>query len=208
MEKGTKSKRTSLEQLGLSKVANAHWNLSAEELIDISIKNNLGKLTNKGCLAVDTGEFTGRAPKDRFVVYDDITKDTVWWDGPNHKFDSDNFDSLQNKLLNYLEGKDVYIRDAYACADENYRLNIRVINELPWTNLFAHNMFLRLKEEEILDFEPDWTLICATNFRADARVDGTRQHNFAILNFTKKTIIIGGTAYTGEIKKGIFSILN
>jgi phosphoenolpyruvate carboxykinase (ATP) len=102
----------------------------------------------------------------------------------------------------------VWVRDAYACADPAYRLNIRVINENPWSNLFAHNMFLRPEEHELENFEPEWHIIQAPGFKADPAVDGTRQHNFAVLSFTHKTILIGGTGYTGEMKKGIFSVLN
>ena len=108
----------------------------------------------------------------------------------------------------YLAGREVYVRDAYACADDTYRLNLRVVTEFPWSNMFASNMFLRPTKEEILDFNPEWNVVCAPGFMADAEIDGTRQHNFAIINFTKKMILIGGTGYTGEIKKGIFSVLN
>jgi phosphoenolpyruvate carboxykinase (ATP) len=112
-------------------------------------------------------------------------------------------------MLDYLGDKqEVWIRDAYACADPKFRLNIRVINENPWSNLFAYNMFLRPTEEELENFEPEWHIIQAPGFKADPAVDGTRQHNFAMVSFTHKTILIGGTGYTGEMKKGIFSVLN
>ena len=111
-------------------------------------------------------------------------------------------------MVAYLQNKEVYVRDAYACADEKHRMNIRVATEFPWSNLFADNMFLRPTKEEVLNFEPEWRIVCAPGFYADPETDGTRQHNFAVLNFTKKMILIGGTAYTGEIKKGIFSVLN
>ena len=111
-------------------------------------------------------------------------------------------------MKSFLVEKDVYVRDTYACADPKFRLNIRVVSELPWSNLFAHNMFLRPTKDEIQNFIPDWHIVCVPNFKADPAIDGTRQHNFAVLNFTKKMILIGGTGYTGEIKKGIFSALN
>ena len=111
-------------------------------------------------------------------------------------------------MLSHIENKEIWVRDCYACADPDYRLNIRVINENPWSNLFAYNMFLRPKEEELENFKPDWHIIQMPSFNADASTDGTRQHNFAVINFTRKIILIGGTGYTGEIKKGIFSILN
>src|SRR5690606_18560077 len=126
----------------------------------------------------------------------------------NIPFDAAKFDALYSRVMNYLSGKEVFVRDAYACADDQYRLNIRVINEQPWMNLFAYNMFLRPEEEELENFKEDWLIVNAPNFYADPERDGTRQHNFAILNFGKKIALIGGTGYTGEIKKGIFSALN
>ena len=168
----------------------------------------MGIIADNGALSVNTGEFTGRSPKDRFIVEDDITRDSVWWGDINIKFDAKKFDALYNKVINYLEGKELYVRDAYVCADNNYRLNIRVVNDYPWSNIFAYNMFLRPTEEEVKSWEPDWTIIQAPAFMAIPAEDGTRQHNFAIMNFTKKILLIGGTGYTGEMKKGIFSALN
>lgn len=205
---GTRAEGATLAYLGLSNVEAAYWNLSVPELVEDAILRGDGVITNTGALAVDTGEFTGRSPKDKFIVFDDITKDTVWWGDVNIKFDSAKFDDLYNRMTAYLAGKEVYVRDSYACADPKYRLNIRVVTEYPWSNLFANNLFLRPTEEEVLNFAPDWHIINAPGFKADPAIDGTRQHNFAILNLTRKCIIIGGTAYTGEIKKGIFSLLN
>lgn len=205
---GRKADAASLESIGLGRIANAYWNLSPAELVEETIINGQGVLTNTGALAVDTGEFTGRSPKDRFVVYDELTKDSVWWGEVNIRFDSDKFDQLYHRITAYLANRDVYVRDAYACSDPRYKLGIRVVTEFPWSNMFAYNMFLRPQAEEIDQFNPDWHIVCAPGFLADPEIDGTRQHNFAILNFSKKIIIIGGTAYTGEIKKGIFSALN
>ena len=126
----------------------------------------------------------------------------------NIPFSSNNFDKLYDKVVSYLSKKEIFVRDSYACADCNYKLNIRVVNEYPWSNMFAYNMFLRPTVDELANFSPEWTIINAPGFMADPSVDGTRQHNFAILNFTKKIALIGGTGYTGEIKKGIFSALN
>lgn len=205
---GRKAEGASLDHLGLSRVSNAYWNLTPAELVEETLMAGQGILTNTGALAVDTGEFTGRSPQDRFVVADENTNDSVWWGPVNMKFDPAKFDALYNRMCAYLANRDVYVRDAYACADPKYRLNIRVVTEFPWSNMFASNMFLRPTAEEIDAFETDWHVVCAPGFHADPEIDGTRQHNFAILNFTKKMIIIGGTAYTGEIKKGIFSVLN
>ncbi len=201
------TKSISLKNLGI-KNATIRYQLSSSELHAETLAKKQGVESSLGAIAVNTGEFTGRSPKDRFIVKDEITKDEVWWSDINLPFDSDKFDSLYNKVIDYLSEKEIFVRDSYACADENYKLNIRVVNEYSWSNMFAYNMFLRPTEEELKDFSPEWTVINAPGFMANPEVDGTRQHNFAILNFTRKIALIGGTGYTGEIKKGIFSALN
>jgi phosphoenolpyruvate carboxykinase (ATP) len=201
------TKTFELESYGI-KNAKIYYQLSPEELHNLTIEKGQGVEASSGALAVNTGEFTGRSPKDRFIVKDDITKNKVWWGDINIPFDANKFDKLYNKVVGYLSGKEVFVRDSYACADENYKLNIRVINEFPWSNQFANNMFLRPTEAELEHFLPEWTVVNAPGFMAVPDEDGTREHNFAILNFTKKIALIGGTGYTGEIKKGIFSALN
>ena len=201
------TKTISLEKYGI-KNAKINYQLSPNELQSKAIENGQGVETLNDTLAVNTGEFTGRSPQDRFIVKDDITKDRIWWGDINIPFESDKFQKLYDKVVDYLSEKEVYVRDSYACADNDYRLNIRVINEYPWSNMFAYNMFLRPTENELENFEPEWTVVNAPGFMADAKIDGTRQHNFAILDFTRKIALIGGTCYTGEIKKGIFSALN
>ncbi len=206
---GKKNENANLnESIGLTNLGNQFWNLSPSELIEDTIISGQGVLTETGALAIETGEFTGRSPKDRFIVCDEKTEDAVWWGGINIKFSPDKFDALYNRMKAYLAGKDVYVRDAFACADEDHKLSLRVTTEFPWSNHFAHNMFIRPSDEEIQSFNAEWNVVCAPGFMADPEIDGTRQHNFAILNFTKKMAIIGGTGYTGEIKKGIFSVLN
>ncbi len=200
-------KMISLEQYGI-KNATINYNLSSDELHDITINKGQGVEAASGALAINTGEFTGRSPKDRFIVKDAKTADEIWWGDINIPFDGDKFQKLYDKVVDYLSEKEVFVRDSYACADEDYKLNIRVINERPWSNMFAHNMFLRPTEAELQNFSPEWTVVNAPGFMADPAVDGTRQHNFAILDFTRKIALIGGTGYTGEIKKGIFSALN
>lgn len=206
---GKKGNNANLEQsIGLTNLGDQYWNLTPAELVEHAIISGQGMLTETGAIAIETGEFTGRSPKDRFVVCDEKTDDAVWWGDINIKFTPEKFDALYNRMKAYLTGKDLYVRDAYACADDNHRLNLRVTTEFAWSNQFAYNMFLRPTEEEIKNFNPEWHIVCAPGFMADPEIDGTRQHNFAVINFTKKMIIIGGTGYTGEIKKGIFSVLN
>ena len=201
------TKSISLNSLGINS-SKVHYQLSSNELHSITLEKNQGKESSLGAIAINTGEFTGRSPMDRFIVKDAITKDEIWWGDINIPFGSDNFDKLYDKVVSYLSEKEIFVRDSYACADPNYKLNIRVVNEYPWSNMFAYNMFLRPTTKELVDFLPEWTVINAPGFMADASMDGTRQYNFAILNFTKKIALIGGTGYTGEIKKGIFSALN
>jgi phosphoenolpyruvate carboxykinase (ATP) len=207
-EFGLKSKDATVAKIGLGNVSAAYWNLNPAELVEETIVRGEGVLTDTGALAIDTGEFTGRSPKDKFIVLDAKTKDSVWWGDVNIKFDESKFDNLYNRLAAYLGGKEVYVRDCYACADPKHKLNIRVVTEFPWSNLFANNLFLRPTHNEIMSFEAEWHIINAPGFKADPAIDGTRQANFAVINFTKKIILIGGTGYTGEIKKGIFSVLN
>lgn len=185
----------------------ALYQLDIAQLVEEALKNEEGTLTSTGALAIDTGKFTGRSPKDRFIVMDDLTRDRVWWGDINIPFAAADFDRLQEKMCAYLNQGKFYVRDAYACADPANEIGIRVITETAYQNLFAHNLFLR-PEQEQFSGKPEWTIVAAPGFEADPVVDGTRQANFAILNFSKKMILIGGTGYTGEIKKGIFSVLN
>ena len=205
---GHPPKDHNLDYVNLFNTGRVFWNLSPAELVEETIFRDMGVLTDTGALAIETGEFTGRAPKDRFIVEDDLTRDKVWWGNINKKFDRDKFDRLFDKLSSYFANRDLYIRDAYAGVDPKYRIKIRVINELPWANMFAYNMFLRPSKREQKEFVPEWHVMAAPGLYSNPEKDGTRQHNFAIINFTRKLIIIGGTGYTGEIKKGIFSVLN
>jgi phosphoenolpyruvate carboxykinase (ATP) len=209
MEKfGIKNPQASLKVHGIEQVRNAFWNLSPEELVEHTIKRDLGVLADNGAVCINTGEFTGRSPKDRFIVEDELTRDTVDWNKINMPIDGKYFYQLREKIQKYFVDKDVFVRDAIACADDDYQMSLRVINEYPWSNQFVYNMFLRPTAEQIASFDPEWVVYNAPGFLADPEVDGTRQENFAIVNFSEKQIIIGGTGYTGEIKKGIFSVLN
>jgi phosphoenolpyruvate carboxykinase (ATP) len=201
------TKSISLKAYGI-KSKQVHYQLSPDALHEITLERGMGREASSGALAVNTGEFTGRAPQDRFIVKDKITEDKVWWGPINKPFDPDQFDQLYDKVASYLSEKEVFVRDCFACADKEYQLGIRVITEYPWSNMFAYNMFIRPTDNELESFTADWIVLNAPGYLADAATSGTRQHNFAILNFTRKIALIGGTGYTGEIKKGIFSALN
>ncbi len=197
-----------LDSLGLSNAKGVMWNLSPAELVAEAIKNGEGVLADSGALMCDTGKFTGRSPKDRYIIKDDLTKDKVWWGDINIAYDEAHFNKIYNKVIESLNYKKLFIRDAYAGADTDYRLNVRVIDTQAWHNLFCYNMFIVPEKEDLKNFTPDFTIIAVPEFEADPEVDGTRSKNFAIINFTKRIILVGGTGYAGETKKGIFSVLN
>ncbi|HVV55616.1 MAG TPA: phosphoenolpyruvate carboxykinase (ATP) [Mucilaginibacter sp.] len=196
-----------LGYINLGRARGLLYQLSPVRLVEEAVKRGEGVLADSGALAVDTGEFTGRSPKDRFIVDDEVTHDTVWWGDINIRFSQEKFESLYNKVTAYLNDCELFVRDAAVCANEKYHLSVRVITETAYQNLFAHHLFRR---PEVTDpaSRPEWTVITAPGFKADPKIDGTRQQNFSILNFSKKIVLIGGTGYTGEIKKGIFSVLN
>lgn len=205
---GIQPKNIDLSKYNL-KNTTPYWNLSPEELQAITVEKGMGTETDNGTLAVNTGKFTGRSPQDRFLVKDDYTKDRVWWGKINKPVNPDQFDYLQNEIEKYLSGKEIYIRDGYVCADPKYRMNVRTIAEYPWSSMFVYNMFLRPERKELENFEEEWLVLCAPGYVCpDPEQHGIRQGNFSILNFTKKVALVGGSAYTGEIKKGIFSALN
>ena len=192
------------------KNAEVKYQLTADELESEILRTKQGELTSSGAINILTGEFTGRSPQDRFIVQDEITENTVWWDGKiNIPFDADKFDALYDKVMEHMSNRTVYVRDAFACADDRYKSKIKAITETPGANLFIYNMFITPTEEELKNFgDAEWTIINAPSFRANPETDGTRSHNFSILNFKRKIVLNGGTGYTGEMKKGIFSALN
>jgi phosphoenolpyruvate carboxykinase (ATP) len=198
-----------LEELnGLTTTGKVFWNLCPSELIEHTILAGQGKLIDNGALAVETGEFTGRSPKDRFIVKDVLTQDEVWWGNHNLEFDESAFLELKQRMLDYCSAADLYVRDAWVGSDERYRVAVRVVNETAWSNLFVYNMFIRPSSGEMNSIKPEWLVLNVPSFKAVPERDKTRQHNFAIVSFSQKTILIGGTGYTGEIKKGMFSALN
>jgi phosphoenolpyruvate carboxykinase (ATP) len=207
-EFGIRSTVFGLAETGVRSTSNVHWNLQVAELVEQTIKRGEGVLADNGSLCVRTGEFTGRSPKDKFAVKDAHTENVVWWGEVNNPFTRENFIKLKAKVVAHLEARELWVRDCYAGADPNHRITLRVVNENPWHSIFANNLFIRPNAADLERFRPEWTILCAPSFKADPAVDGTRQHNFTILDFTEKTILIGGSAYTGEMKKGIFTVMN
>lgn len=206
---------TALANIPLEQLSNAgiltqiHYQSSPEELTALTLERNEGVLNDTGALCIRTGKFTGRSPQDKFTVKDTLTENTVNWNQYNIPVTETVFNKLKEKVIVYLNNcTELWVRDCFACADPSFHVAIRVINENPWSNLFAYNMFIRPDETSLCNFTPDWQVFHAPGFFADPETDGTRQENFAMISFTQKTIIIGGTGYTGEMKKGIFTILN
>jgi phosphoenolpyruvate carboxykinase (ATP) len=206
-EIGNKNPNSSLNKLGIE-AASVNWNWSPEMLTAKTVELNQGTITDMGALAVNTGKFTGRSPKDKFTVKDAITENSVDWSDINIAMSPQHFDVLHQDIIAHWSGKELWARDAYACADPKHRLNILVVNETPWANLFCNDLFLRPSVEEILTQNHDWIILQAPSFEANPEKHGTRQSNCTVVNFTKKIILIAGSEYTGEMKKGIFGVLN
>ena len=187
---------------------NVQRNLSTPKLVEVAIRNGEGVLSARGALVSETGQRTGRSPKDKFTVRDAITANKVAWGSVNLAFDPDKFDALYERVLEYLAGKQVYVQDLFCGADPRYQLPIQVINEFAWHNLFVRQLFIRPTPEELNTHKAEFTIVSAPGFLADPKRDGTNSEVFVIVNFTRRLVIIGGTQYAGEMKKSIFGIMN
>lgn len=183
-------------------------NLSTAALIEHSLSRREGQLSERGALVVRTGKRTGRSPKDKFIVCTPETSGKIWWGSVNRPFDPKDFEALLERVMNYLRGKELFVQDCFVGADPKYRLSLRVITELAWHNLFARQLFIRPRKEDLENFCPDLLLLSAPNFFADPERDKTHSEVFIILHLTEGIILIGGTAYAGEIKKAVFTVMN
>lgn len=197
-----------LNDLGLINFKNVYRNLSPCKLVEHSILRGEGNLTSSGALNINTGKYTGRSPKDRFIVDNKEIHNDINWGSTNIAISEENFERLYARLLAYFQNKDIYLFDGFVGADKRYSMSVRFINELSSQNLFVHQLFIRPTKKELEDFYPDFTVICAPGFKANIETDGTNSEAFVIINIEKKLIIIGGTMYCGELKKSIFSVMN
>src|SRR6266571_4331561 len=184
-----------------------HFNLSPGVLVEHSIRRNEAKLAANGAIVGYTNR-TGRSPKDKFIVKDDTTAHTVAWGAVNAPFEPEKFDALYGRVMEHLRGRELFVQDLFCGADPAYRLPVRIVNEYAWHNLFVRQLFLRPTAEELKHHRPEFTVIAAPEFKADPRRDGVNSEVFILLNFTRRTVLIGGTSYAGEMKKSIFSIMN
>ena len=201
-------KTSGLESLGLKNLGQVYWNLAVPQLIEHSIVRQEGILASNGALCVNTGKYTGRSPKDKFIVDEPSIHDEIDWNTVNVPIATEKFDLLYKRMLAYVQGKNLYVFDGYVGADPNYQLSVRVINELASHNLFVHQMFLRPTAEELKTHHPDFTVISVPGFQGDPDIDGINSEAFIVLSFEKRLVLIGGTHYAGEMKKSVFSFMN
>ena len=197
-----------MQKLEIAHTRDVHYNLSQAELIEHAIRKGEGRLASTGALVCETVPYTGRSPKDRYIVEEPTTKQDIAWGPVNVSFPPDRFDEVYNRVIAYLQNREVYVTDCYACANPSYRMPVRFVTELAWHALFVKQLFLRPSASDLEQHVPEFTIINACNFRACPEVDGTRSEVFIIINFARRLILIGGTRYAGEMKKSVFTVLN
>ena len=198
-----------LSNHGIGNLRLAYWNLPMEALYEEAIFRGEGITSMGGPFVVNTGKHTARSATDKFVVREVSSEGHVWWGQYNRPFAPDKFEVLYDRMLGFLQGRDVFVQDLYAGADEKYRLPIRMVTELAWHSMFARNMFIAPQSlEEYKRFVPEFTIVALPSFKGFPSVDNTATETFICLSFEKKLAIIGNTAYAGETKKSVFTILN
>ena len=208
-EQGRAKSDYGLSAHGIRNANTVWWNLSTPALYEQAVQRHEGNVAHLGPLVTRTGQYTGRSPKDRFIVEEPTTKDLIWWGKVNHGFDPRRYEILRARLTAYLQGKDLFVQDCYTGADPDHKMPIRVVNETAWHNLFARNMFIQEPDpNKLMAHVPEYTILHAPGFLAVPDEDGTNSEAFVVLHLGRKEVIIGGTAYAGEIKKSMFSIMN
>jgi phosphoenolpyruvate carboxykinase (ATP) len=195
-----------LETLGLHTTGPVNWNQPPPVLYEHAVRRGEGLVADGGAFLVNTSPFTGRSPKDKYVVRESGSDRNIWWEN-NAAVAEDRFEALRQHVWNHLSSRELYVRDMFAGADPHYRLPVRIVNELAWHNLFAHNMFLT-DDNAAFDPESGFTVVNAPTFRANPARDGTRSEVFVMIHFGRRLVLIGGTAYAGETKKSIFTVMN
>jgi len=198
-----------LSNLSVSNLRLAYWNLSTEALYEEAVFRGEGVTSRGGAFVAHTGKHTARSANDKFVVRHVDSENNIWWGTYNRPFELEKFEGLYNRLLGYLQGRDVFVEDLYAGADEDYRLPVRFVTEYAWHSMFIRNMFILPQSlEEYKRFVPEFTIIGVPGFKAIPSVDSTNSETFIVLNFERKLAIVGNTAYAGELKKSVFTLLN
>ena len=197
-----------IESLGIIAPKAVYHNLSPAKLVEKALERGEGKLSETGALVVTTGKYTGRSPDDRFVVDVPSIHDKIDWGKVNVPISPEKFDAIYNRMMAYMQGREVFVFDGFAGADPTYHLPVRVVNELASQNLFIHQLLIRPTEEELNAFVPGFTIIAAPGFKCVPKVDGVNSEAAIIVNFEKRMVIIAGSQYAGEIKKSVFSVMN
>jgi phosphoenolpyruvate carboxykinase (ATP) len=198
-----------LEAQGIETAAKIHWNLLTAPLVEFAVSRGEGELAKDGPLVVKTGKHTGRSAQDRFVVRNGTSEGAVWWGKSNRPMDAEAFDRLHADFLETLKARDtLFVADLYGGSQPEHRVNVRVINELAWHNLFIRTMLVRPEADELSGFVPEYTIIDLPTFKADPERHGCRSETVIAVNLEKKLILIAGTAYAGEMKKSVFGLLN
>lgn len=197
-----------LDYLGFRNLRSVFWNLSAAELVEQIILRQEGKISRTGAIVVNTTPHTGRSPLDKFFVISQKTKNTIDWGEINRGIESLQFERLLIKLQAYFQGRDVFLQDMCVGSHPETATSVRIITEKAWHSLVSQNLFLRLSGEELANFSPAFTVICAPGFQADPTLDGVNSSTFIVLDIEKQLVLIGGTAYAGEIKKSVFTYMN
>ena len=193
---------------GITHPAVVHWDLTSAELIERAIQNREGMLSKGGALVVRTGQFTGRSPKDKYIVRDSTTESSVHWGSVNQPMSPAVFDSIEERLRKFLNGKELFVQDCFGGADPTYALGVRVITQRAWHSFFARQLLLKRRNLPGHEFSVGFTVIFAPEFEVDPSTDGTRSKTCIVVNFTKRMVLIMGSEYAGELKKSVFTILN
>ena len=203
------NKERLLKDCGIRNVGNLHWNLSVPRLYEEALKNGEGKIVSGGPFVANTGIHTGRSPNDKFIVKEDSTRDEIWWGKVNRPISEEKFDQLHQKVLSFLQGKTLYVRDCYAGATPEHRISVRIVNTFAWHSIFIGSLLLPPETNNFPeDYKPDFTIIDVPEFQAISEIDETNSETFILVNFAKKLVLIGGTKYAGEMKKSVFTYLN
>lgn len=202
------SRTYGLEALGMKNLGHVYRNVPVAKLVEHSLARAEAILSDRGALCIKTGKYTGRSPNDKFIVDEPLSRDEVHWSKTNVPISEENFNRLYRQVLSYVQGRDLYIFDGYVGSDPNYRIGVRIINELASQNLFAHQLFIRPTEEELETHQADFTVIAVPGLQGDPEINGINSEAFIVVHFAKKLVIIGGSKYSGEIKKSVFSLMN
>jgi len=203
----TITKKRDLASVGLVNLGTVYWNLSVSQLVEQAISRREAVLAANGAISAETGKRTGRSPRDKFIVRHGESADRVWWDS-NQPISPEHFERLWDRATAYLQGRDVFVLDAWAGAHPDYRIPVRVVTELAWHSLFSRQLFCRMSREDMARVNPRWTVLAVPYFHADPERDGTRSEIAVVLDFETNRVLIAGTRYAGEIKKSIFTMLN